>query len=223
MATGEIRVLTDLESMHDTLAVQEAAWGFSDIEKVPSRLMLVSAKAGGLVLGCYDGERLVGFSYAVCGRGPAGEAYLHSHMTALLPDYQGKGIGYELKMRQRQEALDLGYKLIEWTFDPLEARNAHFNIEKLGVICRRYEPNLYGITTSRLHGGLPTDRLVAEWFLDQPRFEGGIDAEIEVPPGRSAKVQLEVRERFTESFARGLVVVGHRRQGESGSYLLAST
>ncbi len=221
MAAGEIRVLTDLESMHDTLAVQEAAWGFSDIEKVPSRLMLVSVKAGGLVLGCYDGDRLIGFSYSICGRKPDGEVYLHSHMTALLPEYQGKGIGYELKMRQREEALDLGYKLIEWTFDPLEARNAHFNIAKLGVICRRYEPNLYGITTSRLHGGLPTDRLVAEWRLDQRRFEGAIESEIEVPAERSAKIQLELRERFTESFARGLAVVGYRREGASGTYLLA--
>ena len=220
MAAGEIRVLSDLVSLHDTLAVQEAAWGFSDIEKVPSRLMLVSAKAGGLVLGSYDGDRLVGFSYAVCGRKSDGEVYLHSHMTAMLPECQGAGLGYELKMRQRAEALDLGYQLIEWTFDPLEARNAHFNIAKLGVTCRRYEPNLYGITTSRLHGGLPTDRLVAEWRLDQPWFAGTIEAEIEVPAERSVAVQRELRERFTESFAQGLAVVGHRREGASGTYLL---
>ena len=221
MAGSEIRVITDLDSMHETLAVQEAAWGFDDFEKVPSRLMLVSSKVGGLMLGCYNEDRLIGFSYSVCGCKPTGEVYLHSHMTALLPEHQGRGLGYELKMRQRTKALERGFTLIEWPFEPFESRNAHVNLEKPGVICRSYEPNLYGITTSRLHGGLPTDRLVAEWRLDEPRSTREVEAEIKVPGERTHEAQSEVRQRFPDCFSGGRAVIGHRRNEGQNTYLLA--
>ncbi len=112
---------------------------------------------------------MVGFCFAIPGVKPNGQAYLHSHMLGVLPEYRNSGIGRRLKLRQRDEALARGIKLIEWTFDPLELKNAFFNIERLGAIVRRYSENQYGVTQSPLHGGLPTDRCIAEWWIDSPR------------------------------------------------------
>ncbi len=148
------------------LEVERAVWASADIDLVPLPLFVVAAETGGEVLGAFDGDRIVGFTLALAGvrRRP----YLHSHMTAVLAEYRGAGIGRQLKLFQRQDALVRGIELVEWTFDPLETKNAHFNFG-LGAIARRYMPNLYGITTSPLHAGLPTDRLVAEWWLRSPR------------------------------------------------------
>src|SRR6202012_2433270 len=97
--------------------------------------------------------------------------YLHSHMLAVLPEYRNAGLGRRLKLAQRDDALSRGFDLMEWTFDPLEIKNAYFNLERLGAIARRYNVNQYGITSSPLQGGLPTDRLVAEWWLKSKRVE----------------------------------------------------
>ena len=113
---------------------------------------------------------MVGFALAVPGvRG--GHPYLHSHMLAVRKDYRNGGLGRRIKLYQREEAITRGFELIEWTFDPLEIKNAYLNIEKLGAIVRRYTINQYGITTSPLQGGLPTDRLIAEWWLKSKRVE----------------------------------------------------
>lgn len=118
----------------------------------------------------YDGETLVGLALAFVAT-REGLAYLHSHMVAVLVGYQNRGVGRMLKLAQRENALDRGINLIEWTFDPLRLKNAHFNIERLGAIVRHYLSNLYGRTSSPLHAGLPTDRLVAEWWVRSQRVE----------------------------------------------------
>lgn len=221
----EIRVLRDLDEYSKTQEIQGAVWGFSDADKVPPRLFTVATMIGGLALGAFRGDRMIGFSLGMPGKKRDGSVFLHSHMTGLLADEQGKGIGAALKMRQRDEALKLGFELIHWTFDPLEIRNAYFNIEKLGVTVGRYERNVYGITSSRLHGGLPTDRLVAEWRLrgrernyDPPEQEIAVPNDVRSTPERAAEVQGAVRARFEELFAKGYVGVTFRRTSDAGVY-----
>jgi predicted GNAT superfamily acetyltransferase len=233
-----IRVLHDLKDFVDTVVVQREVWGFSDTDLVPPRLMTVSTHIGGLVLGAYDGGRMIGFSLAIPGVKPGGKAYWHSHMTGILPAFQNHGIGRRIKLQQRQEARRAGIALIEWTFDPLEIRNAHFNIERLGVVVRHFVPNQYGITSSRLHGGLPTDRLVAEWFVSSPRVEAIVDrgetverrseASVEVPAEidqwrrqdveQARQAQDRIRTEFQQLLARGLGVVGYRRTASGGAF-----
>jgi len=240
----EIRTLHTIEEFEQTVGVQREVWGFSDRDLVPPRLFAVAAHIGGLVLGAYEGGALVGFSLTFPGlhSGPRRRTrhFWHSHMTGVLPSHQHRRIGRQLKLRQRQEGLAAGVDLVEWTFDPLEIRNAYFNIEKLGVIVRRYVPNQYGVTSSRLHGSLPTDRLVAEWYLNGPRARAAAGrgeqldkqtlARIEVPgeieelrsrdPEKAREIQARVREEFEKRFAEGLAVAGFRRAGAGGAYEL---
>ncbi len=236
----EIRELHDLAEFEATLPIQAAVWGFSEVDQVPSRLLGVARFIGGLVLGAYDGGRLVGFSLALPGRKPGGETYWHSHMTAILPAYQNCGIGRRLKLRQREEAIRAGVRRIEWTFDPLEIRNAYFNIERLGVIARSYIPNFYGITSSALHASLPTDRLVVEWHVESPRVKAivergagigkNVEAAVTVPgeiaelksndADRARAVQLRIGEELQRHFRSGLAVIGYRRTEEGGLFEL---
>jgi predicted GNAT superfamily acetyltransferase len=111
---------------------------------------------------------MVGFAMALPGY-REGKSYLHSHMLAVLPEYRNAGLGRRLKLAQRDDALARGFDLMEWTFDPLEIKNAYLNIVRLGAISRRYIKDFYGPSTSALQGGLPTDRLVAEWWLRSER------------------------------------------------------
>ena len=235
----EIRVLQDLAEFEETLRIQSEVWGFSEVDQVPSRLLGIARFIGGLVLGAYDGARLVGFSLAFPGFKPSGTAYWHSHMTAVLPAYQNSGLGRRIKLRQREEAMRAGLSLIEWTFDPLETRNAYFNIERLGVVAGRYVPNFYGITSSVLQGALPTDRLIAEWHVASPHVEAIVDrgekadrhveAEIEIPEiaairttdiAAALAVQSRAREQFERHFEAGLTVVGYRRGASGGVFEL---
>jgi predicted GNAT superfamily acetyltransferase len=235
-----VRVLHSHEEFQETLEVQRQVWGFADIELVPWRICLVAQEAGGLVLGAYLGGKMVGFSFALGGLKPGGRAYWHSHMTGVVPEHQNRQVGRLIKLKQRQEAIRAGVGLIEWTYDPLEIRNAHFNTERLGSIVRRYVPNQYGITTSRLNFGLPTDRLVAEWHVASPRvaavvdrgepLEKNADAEIEVPgniddirrdnPPGARLIQTRVREQFLAYLREGFVVVGFRRGEQNSAYLM---
>ena len=150
------------------MALQREIWGEKDIEVEPATMFVVATETGGQVLGAFDGERLVGYTLAVVGYAN-GTVFLHSHMTGVLAEYRDRGVGRALKLFQREDALGRGIRLIVWTFDPLEIRNAHFNLNRLGAIARKYLPNLYGLTTSPLHLGLPTDRLWVEWQLDSER------------------------------------------------------
>ncbi|HLH19985.1 MAG TPA: GNAT family N-acetyltransferase, partial [Bryobacteraceae bacterium] len=144
----EYRQLFTLEEFTDVLNLQKVIWGFADVELLPLRFLVVVSKVGGHVFGAYDGARMIGFCFAIPGVKPDGHPYLHSHMLGVLPEYHNAGIGRRLKLMQRDEALARGIRLIEWTFDPLEVKNAFFNIERLGAIVRRYNENQYGVTAS---------------------------------------------------------------------------
>ncbi|MFN8007954.1 MAG: GNAT family N-acetyltransferase [Terriglobia bacterium] len=223
-----IEFLTETERLQECLGIQQKVWGFSDLDLLPMRSLVVSGKIGGQVLGAIDGhDQLVGFLIAVPGF-REGKVYLHSHMLGVLPGYRNCGIGKQLKMAQRQDALRRGISHVEWTFDPLEVRNAFFNLESLGAICRHYYVNTYGITSSPLHAALPTDRLVAEWHLSSPRvairiakrmipwsapdnverltLPLQIDELRRTDPSGVAALQLELRARFLDLFKRGYCV-----------------
>ncbi len=170
----QIRKCTALPDFHRCVEIQRAVWGESDLETEPYTTFVVANQTGGQVLGAFDGPTMVGFTMALVGvRGST--PYLHSHMTGVVPEYRDRKIGRALKLFQREEALSRDIRLIEWTFDPLETRNAHFNLNRLGAIVRIYIPNFYGVTTSPLHRNLPTDRLLAEWHLDSARVIAAIN------------------------------------------------
>jgi len=242
MAAGAIAVrkCEALDEFHACVALQREIWGEADLEVEPATLFVVAAHSGGQVLGAFDGGRLVGYTLALVGL-LEGTPYLHSHMTGVLAEYRDRGVGRMLKFYQREEALGRGIRLVQWTFDPLEVRNAHFNLNRLGAICRKYEPNLYGVTSSPLHRGLPTDRLVAEWRLDSARVmaaANGVSIDLSEAPARIAlpaqleewkrqgsaelgRLQERVRGEFMRWFAKGYAAVGLRRMESGTEYLLA--
>src|SRR6185503_8049825 len=166
--TITVRALVTQQEFQHAVQLQKDIWGFDDVELLPVRLFIVATKVGGQAFGAFDEERMIGFCLAIPGLKPGGGTYLHSHMLGVMPEYRDTGVGRMLKLKQREDALARSIDLIEWTFDPLEIKNAYFNMERLGAIVRRYVRNQYGTTTSRLHGGLPTDRCVAEWWIASP-------------------------------------------------------
>ncbi len=233
------RKCESLEDFHRCVDLQREIWGEADLEVEPATMFVVAAHTGGQVLGAFDGERLVGYTLAVVGlrdRVP----YLHSHMTGVQSEYQNRGVGRMLKLFQRSEALGRGIRLVQWTFDPLEVRNAHFNLNRLGAICREYHRNLYGVTSSPLHRGMETDRLLAEWHLDSARVVAAIENlvkdPIEAPAILALPAELErwqregssevgvvqnrVREEFTRWFAKGYAAVALRTAPGNPAYLL---
>jgi predicted GNAT superfamily acetyltransferase len=230
--------LFQLDEFEDVLKMQKTIWQFDDIELLPLRFLVVVSKVGGHVFGAYDHAghtRMIGFCFAIPGIRPDGLPYLHSHMLGVLPEYRNHAIGQRLKLRQREDALTRGIQLIEWTFDPLELKNAFLNIEKLGAIVRRYNPNQYGTTSSPLHGGLPTDRCIAEWWIDTPRaagervrplnperiaFPANIAQIREKEPARAREIQRRNAAKFLDAFGRGLAVTGFERTQTEGTYLL---
>ena len=235
----ELRPLTESRQFQDAVQLQKSIWGFDDVELLPVRLFVVATKVGGQAFGAYDSGAMAGFLLAIPGLKAGGGTYLHSHMLGVLPAYRNRGVGRMLKLKQREDALARGIDLVEWTFDPLELKNAFFNMERLGAIVRRYVENQYGTTTSPLHGGLPTDRCVAEWWLASPHTAaviGGktpartVEEHIDVPadidvirrqePKRARQIQRSLGERLTASFGRGLAVVGFERSASAGTYLM---
>ena len=236
----EVRPLAEPADLHEAVRLQKIVWGFSDIDLLPPRLFVVATKIGGQVFGAFDGTRMVGFCLAIPGLKPNGKYYLHSHMLGVLTEYQNRGIGRQLKLAQRKDALERGIDLIEWTFDPLEIKNAQFNIERLGAIVRRFVSNQYGISSSPLHGGLPTDRCVAEWWISSPRVRAiveekrrlpcTVEARIEVPQEIAAlkktnvesarQVQARIRDEFEHWLSKGLTVVGYEMTPQAGAFLL---
>jgi predicted GNAT superfamily acetyltransferase len=243
-AAIEVRVCHSLAECEACVAMEKRIWATDDIEVVPSALIRVVAETGGQVLGAFEGGRMIGFTFAVVGcrmQDHQMHTFLHSHMTAVLPEYQNRGIGRRLKLFQREEALSRGIRLIEWTFDPFELRNAYFNVTRLGAVMRRYLPNLYGITTSPLHSGIPTDRLVAEWHLDSERVRaaaaghalgppGAAAVRISVPteigeikkrdPARAVRIQDTLRGEFERWFATRYAVTGVESGGGETRYVL---
>jgi predicted GNAT superfamily acetyltransferase len=237
-----IRSCHGLEELRACVALQKEVWNFTDAELIPLRMFVVAEKVGGQVMGAFVGSEMVGFALSVPGTRD-GHIYLHSHMLAVRKDQRNSGLGRRLKLLQREDALARGIELIEWTFDPLEIKNAYLNIEKLGAITRRYNINQYGITSSPLQGGLPSDRLIAEWWLKSKRVEtllgtgknppAEIEMKIEVPAQiydwkaapetRAQAQQLQERNRnqFLRAFGEGLAVLGYERDAASnGKFLL---
>jgi len=236
----EIRPLTTHPELQEALRLQKLIWGFADVELLPARMFVVATKVGGQLFAAFDGNRMVGFCVAIPGLKRDGQVYLHSHMMGVLPEYHNCGIGRKLKLYQREEALRRSIQLVEWTFDPLELKNAYFNMERLGAIVRRFVFNEYGITASPLHGGLPTDRCVAEWWLatdrvvamvsGKPAARPAVEARIAIPveierlrheaPNEARAIQKAAGEQFQEHFRRGLAVIGFERSEQFGTYLL---
>ncbi len=228
------------------VALEHLTWG--DQIVVPSAMFVVAQETGGQILGAFEktapgvAEKLVGFLMAVAGI-HGQQMFLHSHMTAVLSEYQNRGIGRQLKLAQRDDALARGIALVEWTFDPLEIRNAYFNIVRLGAVMRRFIPNCYGVTDSPLHAGLPTDRLVAEWWVgsawvgsivagtaQKPVQKKGAVERVALPAdvgeikrqdrAAALRIQSDVREKFQKLFAEGYTVTGFETGARKVNYVL---
>jgi len=239
----EVRKIVSIPDMEACVQLQQAVWQFRDLDIVPRRMFAVANAIGGQVLGAWTAEQLIGYALAIPGLRD-GRPYFHSHMLAVTPEYRNRGVGRMLKLAQREDALTRGIELIEWTFDPLEVKNAFFNIEKLGAIVRRYTPDFYGASTSPLHGNLPTDRLHAEWWLRTARVSAviagkgllkySINETITVTysradsggtlhplPALALESLMKLRREFTTAFSAGLTVLRFQNlSGESASYQL---
>ncbi|MGC2695123.1 MAG: GNAT family N-acetyltransferase [Candidatus Angelobacter sp.] len=238
-----IRKCDRMEELEACVALQKEVWKFEDVDLVPLRMFVVSQKIGGQIIGAFDGSELVGFAFSIPGS-RAGHAYLHSHMLAVRDTWRNLGLGRRLKLAQREDALQHGFELLEWTFDPLEIKNAHLNLARLGVITRRYSINHYGYSSSPLQGGLPTDRLVAEWWLKSKRVldlleknqpqQFHVAKKIEVPAQiyawkasttdrpRAAEIQKRNREQFLAAFSQGLIALAYERDAQgNGAFLLS--
>jgi len=171
-----IKPLASFEEFEKLLHIQRVAWKHEDLDLTPVHQFAVSSRMGAILLGAFVGPELAGFVYSF----PAvfkDESCQHSHLLAVLPDFQGYGLGKALKWAQREEAVKRGYRSITWTFDPLQTRNANLNLQALGAVSRTYFPNFYGLTPSLcLRPGIPTDRMLIEWPIRdrrvKARFEG---------------------------------------------------
>jgi predicted GNAT superfamily acetyltransferase len=238
----QLRNCSELDEYRACVDLQKEVWGFADNELVPLRIFSLAPKIGGQVIGAWDGETLVGFAFSIPGSRNR-QTYLHSHMLGVKSAYRNSGLGRRLKLFQREDAIAQGYDLMEWTFDPLEIKNSYFNLTRLGAIARRYNINQYGITSSPLQGFLPTDRLVAEWWLNSkrvqtllatgknPPFE--VESRIAVPGEiyawkagsdtrqKAADTQLRNRELFLKAFSGGLACLGYEHDEKgNGAFLL---
>ena len=242
----EIRECTTLEQMAECVELQREVFALPEIEVSPVRHFVITRNAGGFVLGAYDGDRLAGFVLSV----PAfmrGRRAFYSHMTGVRPEYQSHGIGARLKWAQRERALSEGVKYIKWTFEPVKARNAYFNLEKLGAIVAEYQANFYGTdyaTAPEQSGrriGLASDRLFAEWHLESEKVTALAERR-EFSEGREPTVKIEImndflalvaqdaeaalseqvriRGEFQAALARGLTVRGFRRDDTRPVFLL---
>ncbi|MGB6725030.1 MAG: GNAT family N-acetyltransferase [Terracidiphilus sp.] len=252
----EIRTCRGFDELQSCVELQVETWGYDPTDLVPKKTFLLAQKIGGQVIGAFNTEKksenkdqgsdneetasqMVGFAMAIPGikntaTGP--KTYLHSHMLAVKEGYRNQGLGMRLKLEQRLEALSRGIRYMEWTFDPLEIKNAYLNIHRLGAVAREYRPDFYGVSSSRLQGGLPTDRLLAEWELDSDRVQAILDGRpavareieerIQVPASiyqwktadadrhRALAVQLENRGRFQKAFQKGLAITGFSLDAE---------
>ena len=186
------RDLTTLEDFALVVDLERVIWGPGYDEVVPVPILAVSVHSGGILIGAFDEREpthdargtshpaprnphpapptMIGFVYSLPGI-KDGKATQWSHMAGVLPAYQSRGLGYQLKLLQRERALHAGLDLVQWTYDPLQAMNAHFNFAKLGVVVDEYAVNIYGVSASPLHGGNPTDRFVADWWIRRPHVE----------------------------------------------------
>lgn len=232
-----VRHCSTLEEYQECERLQLVTWGRDQV--VPLPIFVVARETGGQTLGAFAGNQMVGFTLGLMGI-HEGRAIIHSHMTAVLAEFRDRGIGRMLKLAQRNDCLGRGIHLVEWTFDPLELKNAHFNISRLGAVVKRYIPNCYGVTESPLHAGLPTDRLMAEWYLDSPRVNSfmrgepqtadaesvritipqDISSRKQVDPAEGVRVQSEMRGQFMQYLKEGFIVTGLEIGPKEASYIL---
>jgi predicted GNAT superfamily acetyltransferase len=242
----DIRECVSVSDLTCCVDLQRAVFSLPETEISPVRHFIVTKNAGGSTLGAYAGERLVGFVLSV----PAilrGEPAFYSHMTAIDPEFQGFGVGARLKWEQRERALADGAKYIKWTFEPVKARNAYFNLEKLGAIICEYREDFYGTDygtspeTQDSKAGIASDRLFAEWHLDSDKVIALSRGEKYENPNAPASAivimndwnslvetdqeaalteQLRIRGEFQEAFAAGFVGRGFHRDDERPAYLL---
>jgi predicted GNAT superfamily acetyltransferase len=164
------RDLTSLEEFAQVVELERVIWGPGYDEVVPIPILAVTVKRGGILIGAFDADRMIGFVYSLPGI-KYGKATQWSHMLGILDQFRNAGAGRELKLLQRERTIAMGLDLIEWTYDPMQAMNAHLNFAKLGVVVEEYEENVYGESSSPLHRGNPTDRFVAEWWVRRPHVE----------------------------------------------------
>ena len=243
-----IRECTTIEEFDACVRLQREVFGMPDLELSPRRHLIVSRLAGGWILGAYAGDELVGFVHHLIAVRDE-EIIGYSHMMAVSAAYQNRGLGARLKWAQRARALEEGRNYIRWTFEPMQARNAHFNLNRLGVCIRSYAVNFYGWdagTEATAHGkefNIDSDRLIAGWELRTPRVEQMSRGErpahasppvatVEIPPdwnrlrrgdGLAAQSELmRVRSEFQQHFAAGLVCAGFERDGARPCYLFYS-
>jgi predicted GNAT superfamily acetyltransferase len=237
----EIRHCASLAEYDECVRLERLTWGGDII--VPSAIFVVAHHTGGQVLGAFADGKMVGFTLAFSGV-RHGKLFLHSHMTAVLDGFRDGGVGRKLKLFQREDALRRGIDLVEWTFDPLETKNGYFNLVRLGAVSRRYEPNYYGVTESPLHCGLPTDRLVAEWWITSDRVRAILgeasapspaasnraEVRISLPAdlpqvkssdrGAALELQSEARGKFQKWFSEGYAAAHMESDGVSSDYVL---
>ncbi|HET6980407.1 MAG TPA: GNAT family N-acetyltransferase [Pyrinomonadaceae bacterium] len=246
MEETTIRECTTIPEFDGCVALQREAFGLPDLELSPRRHLIVSRQAGGWTLGAFVGGRLVGFVHHLAAVRGDNEIFGYSHMMAVAKDYQNKGVGLRLKWAQRARAMNEGRKLIKWTWDPMMARNAHFNLNRLGVIVETYADDFYGIDynadaalTEKIE--LPSDRLMATWYLDSERVNALANgtaapiaaesvASVAIPvewtglvkqdPARARDEQARVREEFKQAFAQRLICAGFERGERELKYLL---
>jgi len=172
--TITIRSVTTIAECRILERLQAEVWQCNDIEVVPDHAVFTLAKEGNVVLLALDGEKPVGFAFGFLALTDKRQLKYASHMVGVLLAYQNQGVGYRLKLAQREALLARGIRLMTWTFDPLQTRNARFNLRKLGAVCHTYYSNLYGTMRDGLNQGLPSDRFRADWWLDTPRVTARI-------------------------------------------------
>src|SRR2546428_6485041 len=170
----EFRDLRTLDELRKVVELEKVIWGvdYTDVVSVP--ILAVTVKRGGVLIGAFDNDRLIAFVYSLAGI-KEGRPIQWSHMLGVVNEYRKAGLGRRLKLAQRLRTLDLGGDLIEWTYDPLQAINAHLNLARLGVVVEEYAVNMYGESTSPLHRGTPTDRFVAQWWIRRPHAERRVE------------------------------------------------
>lgn len=241
----EIRECATIEDLDQCARLQKEVFALPDLEISPRRHFIVNRSAGGFTLGAFAGDELVGFVLSVPGFSGAAR-FFYSHMTAVSARFQNRRVGAELKWAQRTRALEENVQFIKWTFQPIQARNAFFNLERLGAVVKTYAPNFYGTDYSTAHGsngkiGLDSDRLFCEWHLESEKVqklaagekfeESGEAAKIiEIPndwsaflkenPERAVAEQARIKAEFQSAFAENLICKGFERSDESPKYLL---
>jgi len=222
--------LTTIDDFDGVIELQRRIWRYSELELESRGILTVASRFSGQILGAFMDSQLIGFALAFANLTPGS---LHSHRVGILPEHQNSGVGLALKLAQRDDALKQGLSHIHWTFDPLQPRNAYFNLHKLGASACEIYPNLYGLTTSPLQAGLPTDRVLLDWDLLSVRVNDSLSGKrallaeevMRVPLIAEDKLSMSenqriLRERLQNAFFTGMTLTDFERRGDVGDYIL---